>query len=145
MEVQEMDHKQVRKQCVHCGGDHTLENCPNISDVQLEELLVQLGGLQQGRMIFQDNDDQEGSLNKDYLYLDTCLTEDQMVTGKHLEGIHKARDQLVLHTNANKSKTNRKGYLGETAFWLDEQGIATVISLRTLEEKFHVMYDSKTC
>ena len=53
------------------------------------------------------------------------------------------KDQLILHTNARQSETNKKGYLGGTAFWLDEKGIVNVISLKMLEQKFHVTYDSQ--
>lgn len=32
--------------------------------------------------------------------------------------------------------------MGNTAFWLNEKGIANVISLKTQEKKFHMMYSS---
>ena len=67
--------------CVHCGGGHGLEVCPEISDDQLNELLVHLSGAQQGQMIFQDDDSKDSLLNRDYLYLNTCCTEDQMIDG----------------------------------------------------------------
>ncbi|KAL7476985.1 hypothetical protein ACHAW6_002810, partial [Cyclotella cf. meneghiniana] len=131
------------KRCIHCGGSHGLEKCPDISNDQLAELLEQLGGSRCGQMIFQDDDMKGSSLNCNYLYLDTCSTEDQMVVVQYLDNVHTVQDMLTLHTNAGKSQTNKKGYLCGTAFWLDENGIANVISLRTLERKFHVMYDSQ--
>ncbi|KAL7484711.1 hypothetical protein ACHAW6_010338 [Cyclotella cf. meneghiniana] len=131
------------KRCVHCGGSHGLEKCPDISDEQLTELLEQLGGSRSGQMIFQDDNIKGSSLNRNYLYLDTCSTEDQMVIAQYLDNVHTVQDTLTLHTNAGKSQTNKKGYLGGTAFWLDESGIANVISLRTLERKFRVTYDSQ--
>ena len=66
-----------------------------------------------------------------------------MVVAQYLDDVHTVQDMLALHTNAGKSQTNKKGYLGGTAFWLDESGIANVISLRTLERKFRVTYDSQ--
>jgi hypothetical protein len=119
-----------------------LDSCPEITDEQLGELLIQLSDGQNGNMMFQDEESRSSALNRDYLYLDTCSTEDQMVVPEYLTGIHNVKEGLVLHTNAGKSHTNQKGYLGETAFWLDEHRIAIVISLKTLEKKFHVTYDS---
>ena len=104
------------KPCVHCGGPHRLEDCPEITEEQLGELLVQLGGTRSGQMIFQDDKVKGSSLNKDYLYLDTCSMEDQMTVPHYLEGIHAVDKPLVLHTNAGKSQTNKRGYLGGTAF-----------------------------
>ena len=65
-----------------------------------------------------------------------------MVAAKHLTKISKVENPLRLHTNAGMSQTDRKGYLGNTPFWLDEGGIANVISLQTLESKYRVHYDS---
>ena len=136
--------EEADKRCIHCGGPHGLETCPEITTEQLGELLIQLGGPRSGQMIFQDDEGKGQSLNRNYLYLDTCSTEDQMVVPHYLNNIHTVEHPLTLHTNAGKSKTNRKGFLGGTAFWLDESGIANVISLRTLERKFRVTYDSNT-
>lgn len=69
----------------------------------------------------------------DYLYLDTWLTEDQMIIPNYLKGIEKVSSSLTFHTNAGVRHT-QKGYLGGTAFWLDEHGITNVISLKTLEK-----------
>eukprot|EP00804_Cyclotella_cryptica_P028417 CCRYP_014200-RA/>CCRYP_014200-RA protein AED:0.36 eAED:0.36 QI:0/0/0/1/0/0/3/0/238 len=65
-----------------------------------------------------------------------------MVVPDYLQNIREADSPLTLHTNAGKSETNLKGDLEETTFWLDEGGIANVISLRTLEKKFKVTYES---
>eukprot|EP00804_Cyclotella_cryptica_P012650 CCRYP_016917-RA/>CCRYP_016917-RA protein AED:0.45 eAED:0.65 QI:0/0/0/1/0/0/2/0/152 len=94
-------------------------------------------------MIFQDDKEKGSALKKNYLYLDTCSTKDQMVIPKYLTDIHAVKDPLVLHTNAGKSKADKKGYLGGTPFWLDKRGIANVVSLKTLESKYQITYDSK--
>ena len=49
----------------------------------------------------------------------------------------------MLHTNAGSSSTTQKGYLGSQLFWLDRFGIANVVKLKSLEDRFHVKYDSK--
>jgi hypothetical protein len=67
-------------------------------------------------MIFQDDQDKGRILKKNYLYLDTCSTEDQMVVSTYLTKIHKVEDPLILHTNAGKSTTIKRGTLGALLF-----------------------------
>lgn len=64
------------KPCVHCGGEHGLEECPMITEAELGEILIQLSGGKQGSMIFQDEEVKGSALKRHYLYLDTCSTED---------------------------------------------------------------------
>ncbi|KAL7534414.1 hypothetical protein ACHAWF_004829, partial [Thalassiosira exigua] len=61
----------------------------------------------------------------------------------YLERIHTVGKALNLHTNAGTSCTNKKGHLGSFLFWLDTFGIANVVSLRSLEKRYHVTYDSQ--
>ena len=65
-----------------------------------------------------------------------------MVVPDYLQNIWEVECPLTLHTNAGKSETNLRGDLGGTPFWLDKKGIANVVSLRTLEKRFKVPYDS---
>jgi hypothetical protein len=51
-------------------------------------------------------------------------------------------DPLRIHTNAGSCVTKKKGYLGSQPFWLDQNGIANVVSLKSLEAKHRVTYDS---
>ena len=78
----------------------------------------------------------ESSLKENYLYLDTCSTDDFMCNPSYLTGVHKSSKALRLHTNAGTSTTDKKGYLGSTLFWLG-QGCANVIKIKTLEEICH--------
>jgi hypothetical protein len=87
-------------------------------------------------MMFQDEGGRSATLNKSYLYLDTCSTEDLMIVLHYL-------NPLTLHTNVGVSQTDQKGHFGGTAFWLDEKDIGNVISLKTLESKFHVTYNTE--
>ncbi len=48
--------EETDKRCIHCGGPHGLETCPEITTEQLGELLIQLGGPRSGQMIFQDDE-----------------------------------------------------------------------------------------
>ena len=143
-----------RKVCVHCGSiDHNLDTCPEITDEQLAQILMQLDDMGveegQGAMIFQRQRDETrtqpsiGGLRSSRLYLDTCTTNDQITNPAYLTGIYTETKPLTMHTNAGSSLSRKRGKLGSLLFWLNEGGIASVVSLRTLENKFHVKYDSK--
>ena len=152
--------------CLHCGGDHHLAECPDLTKEQLGQILVQLNEaaaaredvqkdvpswadrVKDGSSLVQkikecEGEVRTGGLKKSYLYLDTCTTNDQLVDATYLTKVHKAVKSLTLHTNAGSSHTRMQGYLGSHLFWYDQMGIASVISLRSLEAKYHVKYDSK--
>ena len=83
-----------------------------------------------------------GGLCRNYLYLDTCSTINQMVNQAYLSGVHVAKEPLRLHTNAGTSVLAKQGYLGSTLFWFDRAGFANVVSLKCLEARHHVSYES---
>ena len=82
-------------------------------------------------------------LQRNYLYMDTCTTNNQVVDPVYLSKIHTAENPLHLHTNAGTSVSKKQGNLGEHLFWLDTHGIANVILLRSLEARHKVSYDSE--
>lgn len=141
--------------CVHCGSNkHDLSTCPEITDEQLAKIFVQLGEADyedEGAVLFQrERDEQQkdargttGGLRASRLYLDTCTTNNQCVNKAYLTGIHTIEKPLTMHTNASSSLSNQKGKLGSILFWLNPGGLASMVSLRTLENLFHVYYDSK--
>ena len=105
-------------------------------------------GVKQGKLFIQMDGAmisqvRTGGLKKNYLYLDTCTTNDQMVNPSYLTGVHTAKDPLNLHTNAGTSTSRQQGFMGSKKFWLDRMGIANVISLASLEEDHAVSYDSR--
>lgn len=131
--------------CAHYGKNHWVGHCDSLTEEQLGEILIQLRGnphninwQKVGSQLLQ----QPSHLNKSFCYLDTCTTEDQMVNPSFLMNIHDVARTLQLQTNAGMSKTNQQGYLGNNLFWLKPDGIANVILLHTLEDHFHVTYDS---
>jgi hypothetical protein len=130
--------------CYGCGaGDHWADDCPEKE--KRGGLFLQTDGAMISQ--FRDGNDamvKTGGLRPSYLYLDTCTTNDQMVNPCYLTGVHTAEIPLRLHTNAGTSISKQQGYLGSQKFWLDRMGIANVISLKSLEEKYRVTYDSKS-
>ena len=148
------DEERKKSACLYCGEDHDLAQCSHLSDKHLEEIMVQLevtgdrieqDAKHSGGMLFQDDVQEVVNtcrLNRDYLYLDTCSTNDQMVNSSFLKRLYKVRKPLMLHTNDGSSRTHQKGYLGSTLFWYGCMGIANIISLKTLEKKCQVKYNS---
>ena len=136
------DEKRVRfnckgkNHCFTCGGtDHWANECPKKCNGNIL--------IQHGAMISQvKSDPRTGGLHRNYLYLDTCSTINQMVNQAYLSGVHVAKEPLRLHTNAGTSVSAKQGYLGSTLFWFDRVGIANVVSLKCLEARHHVSYDS---
>ena len=53
--------------------------CPDITTEQLGKILIHLEGLagDQGNMMFQEKE--ESVLKRNFVYLDTCTTKDQMI------------------------------------------------------------------
>ncbi len=66
-----------------------------------------------------------------------------MVNPAYFSRIHTVKRALHVHTNAGSSSTRIGGYLGSHLFWMDHMGISNIVSLQSLEAKFHIMYDSK--
>ena len=63
----EEDVKKETKTCMHFGGRHELESRPEITNAELVEQLIQLGGGEkgpQGNMIFHDEDSKRTALKK---------------------------------------------------------------------------------
>ena len=92
--------------CFHCGSlDHWIRECPTMSADQKAHLFMQLDGA----MISQVKGDSSGGLNKHYLYLDTCTTNDQVVVKEYLQDVCDAPAPLALHTNAGTSTSTQHG------------------------------------
>jgi hypothetical protein len=65
-----------------------------------------------------------------------------MVHPSYLTEIHGAKTSLALRTNSGTGISTKQGNLSSHLFWLDINGLANVISLRTLEKLYPVLYDS---
>lgn len=113
---------------------------------QQEQLKEGAMGLQDGAIVSQVKESKgtirTGGVKKNYLYADTCSTNDFMVNPAYLTGVYTVGDSLHTHTNAGTCVTKKQGFLGSTPFWLDRNGIANVVSLRSLESKHRVTYNS---
>jgi hypothetical protein len=149
MQQKEDDKKDGKKynskgehKCYHCGGeDHWATDCPELDKEQR-------GGLYLMDVVIVSHVKQDGSeiktggVRRNWLYADTCSTNDFMVNPTYLTGVHAVDEPLRIHTNACSCVTSQQGFLGSQLFWLDRNGIANVISLRSLEMRHRVTYDS---
>ena len=139
---EEKTNKQGESGCYHCGDtSHWIMNCSKLTEAKKGQLFLQLDGAMVSQ-VYNGDHTKTGGLVRTRLYLDTCTTDDQMANPAYLTGVHKADKPLRLHTNAGTSISRLQGYLGSHKFWIDPQGIANVISLRSLEKKYRVTYDS---
>jgi hypothetical protein len=70
-----------------------------------------------------------GGLRSSWLYLDTCMTNDQITNPAYLTGIYTEAKPLTMHTNLGSSMSRQCGKLGTVLFWVNQDGIASVIHL----------------
>lgn len=65
-----------------------------------------------------------------------------MINPAYLTGVHTLGDPFCIHTNAGTCIMSQQGFLGSQPFWLDCNGIDSIISLESLETKHCITYDS---
>ena len=78
------------------------------------------------------------------LYLDSCATYHSACVRKPLNEIREVKTVLQGNCNAGVSTSNEKGYYGLWNFWLNEQGIANLLSIPQLEKNGYLIdYNTK--
>ena len=114
------------KKCYHCNTmGHIAVDCPQLDETERGAINAQFG-----YTLLQKNN----TVRTNYLYLDTCTTNNFMCNSAYLKDVHTAGKSLRLQTNAGSTSTDKQGYLGSTLMWLGRTGFANVITLRCLEE-----------
>ena len=113
------------KTCYHCNKlGHIANDCPELDQSRMAAIHTQFGySALQGPMV-----------KRNYLYLDTCTTDDYIPNQAYLSGVHVSDRGLRLQTNAGSTVTNKRGFLGSVEVWHGENGGANVMCLRTLED-----------
>ncbi|KAL7470808.1 hypothetical protein ACHAXS_011072 [Conticribra weissflogii] len=84
-----------------------------------------------------------GGLNKNHVYLDTCSTFHQLVNKDLVSNMHESQTGLVGHCNAGTTTTTTKGKFGSLDVWVNDKGIANILSFDKLEQHFDISYHTK--
>ena len=82
----------------------------------------------------------KGSINKNWVLLDSKSTIDIFCNSSLLSNIRKVNIRLDLYCNTGKTQTNMVGSLQGYCF--NTNNIANILSLHRVAERFHVTYDS---
>ena len=69
-------------------------------------------------------------------------TVNQIANPSMLKNIRKSSKPIMIHCNAGTSKTDLKGELGGITVYHNPNGIANLLSLKSVAEKHRVTYDS---
>ena len=82
------------------------------------------------------------SVDPNQIYLHNCSTSMQIVNPNLLTNVYQVNTCLYGHCNAGTSSTNRKGVYGKIDCWLNQQGIANIISISVFKKlKYDIKYD----
>jgi hypothetical protein len=75
--------------------------------------------------------------------LDNQSTVDVFANGNMLEDIHQVEDEMVIFSNGGSNVTSEMGTLpGYGLVWYDPVGIANIVSLSRVREKYHISFNS---
>ena len=131
--------------CHGCGKKgHLKQECPNKKDQDKDQMYATIDE--------EDNPDDDenlfvqqksnGMVNENYLLLDNQSTVNQIANPSMLKNIRKSSKPIKIHCNAGMSKTDLEGELGGMTVYHNPNGIANVLSLKSVAEKHRVTYDS---
>ena len=77
------------------------------------------------------------------LLLDTASTVEQVCIPNLLTDIKTIEKGIYVPYNTRKTENKTVGCLGSLDMWLHTKGIANVVSMKSLMEKYHVTFDSR--
>ena len=81
-------------------------------------------------------------INSDLLLLDSQSTVHLFSRPEHVTDIRQAQHPIRVHCNKGTLDTTEEANFGSTPVYFDSRGIANVLSLHKLGQKFRVTYDS---
>ena len=97
-----------------------------------------------GENIFLQNDSLKGVkrvVDKRYVLLENQSTIDQICNAALLKNIRKTTNPIVVYCNAGSMSPDMEGDLGLMTMRHNPRGIANVLSLRSIKQKYRVTYD----
>jgi hypothetical protein len=130
--------------CHGCGKQgHLKRECPNKKEDkdQMHATIDEEDNPDDGENLFVQQKS-NGMVNENYLLLDNQSTVNQIANPSMLKNIRKSSKPIKIHCNAGMSKTDLEGELGGMTVYHNPNGIANVLSLKSVAEKHRVTYDS---
>ena len=131
--------------CHGCGKKgHLKRECPNKKERDKDQMHITID--KEDKPADDENlfvqHKSNGMVNKNYLLLDNQSTVNQIANPSILKNIRKSSKPIKIHCNAGMSKTDLEGELGGMTVYHNPNGIANVLSLKSVAEKHRVTYDS---
>jgi hypothetical protein len=88
---------------------------------------------------------QGNKINKSWVILDNGSTVDIFCNGDLLENVRSTNHTIRVRCNAGVTETNMKGDLpGYGTVWYNPKGMANILSLARVSEKYKITYDSES-
>ena len=119
------------------GTDDTSESSEEDSVL----ILTQYHTTHDAVILTQDQCDRS-PINSDLVLLDSQSTVDLFSNPGLVDNIRPSKHPINIHCNKGTLTTSEEADFGATPVYFDERGIANVLSLYRLGQKFHVTYDS---
>jgi hypothetical protein len=130
--------------CHGCGKQgHLKRECPNKKEDkdQMHATIDKDDNPDDGENLFVQQKS-NGMVNKNYLLLDNQSTVNQIANPSMLKNSRKSSKPIKIHCNAGMSNTDLEGELGGMTVYHTPNGIANVLSLKSVADKHRVTYDS---
>lgn len=131
--------------CLRCGQvGHVSTSCPTSIPEQLHTMAddASTKSADSDNIFILAQSDSAGTVNKNYVLLDSQSTVNQFVNPAHVTNPRTAAQPVTIHCNAGTTSANTIANFGNTPVYLNESGIANVLSLKQLGRLHRITYDS---
>jgi hypothetical protein len=89
--------------------------------------------------------DGRGAINPNYLLLDSQSTINLFANPNHVDNVRPATHPIRVHCNSGVMPTGKIANFGTNEVYVNQDGIANVLSLYLLGQKHCITYDSRDC